>query len=247
MANNIKQGPNLFFIIFLLIMLSIWLRIPLIMFAAIAYVIYRFANPGTRQNRSRRRDRSRGRSYEAPRQRRRATDFDRTRKSSGRRSPERPAPKPRPRNNPFKKSGKEKFEEYDYGGAIEDFSKALETNPEDIAVHFNIACAYSLTEQKENSFHHLSEAVRLGFSDVEKINNHEALAYIRIQPEFEEFSGNGYRWPLSSKEKTQQENPVTEVSTEKDLLEQLQQLASLRERGLLTQEEYEIQKQRLLR
>ena len=55
-------------------------------------------------------------------------------------------PRPRKRPNPYKKSGVEKYKEYEYEGAIEDFKKALEIDPKDIPTHFNIACAYSLTE-----------------------------------------------------------------------------------------------------
>ena len=73
------------------------------------------------------------------------------------------------KSEPYKNSGIKKFKDYDYEGAIEDFSKALEINEKDIATHFNIACAYSLTEQKDKSFFHLSEAVKNGFNDIEKI------------------------------------------------------------------------------
>jgi len=41
-----------------------------------------------------------------------------------RRAPQRRTPPPPPDNSKFKKSGVEKYKEYDYKGAIEDFQKA---------------------------------------------------------------------------------------------------------------------------
>ena len=91
------------------------------------------------------------------------------------------------RSNPFKKSGLAKYKEFDLDGAIDDFKKGLEINNEDIALHFNIACAYSLSEKKELAYHHINTAVKLGFKDYERIMSHDDLAYVRIQPEFEKF------------------------------------------------------------
>ncbi|MEO0338202.1 MAG: TM2 domain-containing protein, partial [Bacteroidota bacterium] len=65
----------------------------------------------------------------------------------------------KPRHNPYKASGIEKYKDYDYGGAIEDFAKALEIDERDIATHFNIACAYSINENVERAFYHLDRAV----------------------------------------------------------------------------------------
>jgi tetratricopeptide (TPR) repeat protein len=143
-----------------------------------------------------------------------------------------------PKNNPFRSSGLQKFKDFDYVGAIEDFTKALQINNEDIAVHFNLACAYSLTEQKDKSFYHLDRAVALGFKDFEKIKTHDALAYIRIQDEFESFEKNNFR--LGGNTSAQRSGGDTV------LLEQLAKLAELREKGLLTEEEFAFQKKKLL-
>ena len=199
--------------------------------------------------------------YSYPDYRRRDTDFERRQRPyreervNRRRYEERPNRRPAPqrhrkpaatpkppsptRRNPFKASGVEKFKDYDYEGAIEDFQKSLEINPKDLATHFNIACAYSLTEQADQAFYHLDQAVQNGYRDFEKINTHDALAYVRIQDEFEVFVENGYR--LESQANSSKSSDVSN-----DLLEQLRQLGELRERGLLTNDEFEIQKKRLL-
>jgi len=144
------------------------------------------------------------------------------------------------RKNPLKNSGLAKFKEYDYDGAIEDFQKALTISPDDIAIHFNLSAAYSLTENPESSFFHLDKAVKLGFKDYDKIATHDALAFLRIQPEFEAFQQNGYRLRASAIKK---KNPGLDAG----LLEQLNRLQDLRERGVLTEAEFEAQKGKLLK
>lgn len=186
----------------------------------------------------------------APVERRRSTDFERTR--YGRQAPT-PTTAKRPmaaqpvkrqtasRPNPYKKSGIEKFKEYDYAGAIEDFEKSLEIAPQDIATHFNLACAYSLVENAEQSFYHLDRAVVFGFKDFQKIKEHHSLAYLRIQKEFDSFEENGFR--------LKQNAPSAEgdlLSTQPDLLDQLKKLGELREKGMLTEQEFADQKKKLL-
>ena len=153
--------------------------------------------------------------------------------------------------NPYKQTGIKKFREFDYSGAIEDFEKALSYNPGDIAVHFNLACAYSLSEDAEKSLHHLSKAVENGFNDFEKIKSHEALAFVRVRKEFETFEANGFRLEPENLAIEEGENEGgllnTEVPRSDDLLQQLKKLGELREKGLLSQEEFEKQKKKLLR
>ena len=141
------------------------------------------------------------------------------------------------KKNPYKTSGIAKYKEYDYDGSIEDFKKALSINNRDIAVHFNLACAYSLTEQVDQSFFHLSKAVENGFDDFPKIKSHDALAYLRIQPQFETFAKNNYRL-IGDKAQTGGEN--------QSLLNQLKSLGELKEKGLLTEEEFQIEKRKLM-
>lgn len=162
------------------------------------------------------------------------------------------APKPvaAPKNNPHLKEGKAKFIDYDYEGAIIDFNKALKIDPKNIAVHFNLACAHSLMEHKDKAFYHLDRAVALGFDDTEVIKNRDHLAFLRIQPEFLPFEANGFR--LSKQLTTPQENLLDKPApprqaAQPDLLDQLQKLAKLKEKGLLTEEEFKVQKEKLLR
>ena len=122
-----------------------------------------------------------------------------------------------------------------------------------MAVHFNIACAYSLNEQVDKAFYHLDRAVALGFNDFKRIKEHDALAYIRIQDQFDEFEQNGFRLikQLDAPKENLLDTPLelsdnASANESADLLEQLQKLGELREKGLLTEEEFAAQKKRLL-
>ncbi len=151
--------------------------------------------------------------------------------------------------NPYKTSGIKKYKDFDLEGAIEDFEKGLEIHPKDIALHFNLACAYSLTEQVDKAYTHLDRAVALGFTDYEKIRTHDDLAFVRIQERWDEFQENNFQLPSSA---TPSPPPETETQNEKpieddQLLAQLKRLSELRERGLLSEQEFIIEKKKLTR
>ena len=197
-------------------------------------------------------ERARDRYRERRRTRRERPDFER----KPARDVQRPRSKPKPTQrqkiaavSPYKASGIKKFKDYDYVGAIKDFKKVLEVNPRDIAIHFNIACAYSLVENAEKAFEHLDKAVSFGFSDFDRILNHDALAYIRVQEEFETFEKNKFQ--LTQRLEAPKEN-LLDIKKEQnptisgDLLEQLNKLGELRKKGLLTEDEFAVQKKKLL-
>ncbi len=180
-----------------------------------------------------------------PPRRREAPDFTRAK-------PQQLAQREVRKANPHKAEGIRKFKDYDYDGAIEEFRKALEIEPNDIATHFNLACAYSINERPEQSFEMLDKAVALGFDDFERIKNHESLAYLRIQPKFEDFEARGFRLtddpaPLEAVAVNPAEETEELPGDEDNLLEQLKKLGELKEKGLLSEEEFDAQKKKLLR
>ena len=129
-------------------------------------------------------------------------------------------------------SGIKKYKEYDYDSAIEDFGKALAIEPRNVAVHWNLTCLYSLTEQKELAFYHLQKAVEFGFRDYDKVKSHDALAYLRVQPEFEAFARNGFKLP--------------EDMEHSEILQQLKDISTRREQGLLSEKEFADMSRRIL-
>lgn len=220
-----------------------------------------------RSNRSNRRNQRGNARYETRSQGRRYPPRDnyagQSRKSgyeSRRESYRKPPPRApqkttrRPRENPFKKTGISKYKDYDLEGAIEDFNKGIELDPADMALHFNLACAYSLTEKTDKSFYHISKAVENGFKDFEKIKTHDDLAFLRIQKGFEEFQKNGYRQsklsniPVAGEPQTEATKSIPPQILEDDiLLSQLQKLSELRNKGLLSEKEYSVEKEKLMR
>lgn len=156
------------------------------------------------------------------------------------------------KSNPFKKSGIAKYKEFDLDGAIADFEQGLAISEGDVALHWNITAAYSLTEKKDKAFFHLNRAVELGFIDFEKIQTHDDLAFLRIQPEFDDFKANGYklgaRQAQQSRESKRLDAPEqTENLTDDILLSQLNKLAELRKKGLLSEQEFVTERKKLLR
>lgn len=187
-------------------------------------------------------DRDFDKKYNGGRQSRREDRRSGRRNSRQRTSPV--ANNSRQRANPFKKSGIRKYKEYDLEDAIIDFNKGLEIEPNDVALHFNIACAYSLTEQKDLGYTHLGRAVELGFKDFEKIQTHDDLAFLRIQPDFEDFKTKGFR--LGSAAAAEGTSAVPEVKDDR-LLAQLNKLKELREKGIISETDYSLETKKILR
>ena len=172
---------------------------------------------------------------------------------------EEPAPHYQVRTDPgraARERGVQYFRDYDYRRAIEHFQQALGQNARDVASHFNIACAYSVEEEADRAFYHLDRAVALGFDDFERIRSHDSLAFLRIQQAYPQFARNNFRLATAAPqpppayddpiaEQPEPENPA-QAPIRDELLDQLQRLAALREKGLLTEIEFATQKRRLL-
>lgn len=159
------------------------------------------------------------------------------------------APAP-PAYQDYKRSGIKNFREYRFEEAAEDFELALERSPGDPTLHFNLACTYSMLKDAENGFFHLEQAVECGFNKPEKIHQHDALAFLRGLPTFQPFANNGYRRPAAQlpppgpnilEEAAKPAKPAAA-----NILDQIAELGKLMELGILTEEEFTRQKQKLL-
>jgi len=199
-------------------------------------------NKGTQQQQQRRRRTTSTRNNRRANPREQQYETRRSRKSPYQKMPRNIAVPKAAKKNPFKITGIKKSKEYEFDEAIEDFKKAIEMSPRDVSLHFNLACAYSQTEQADKALYHLSKATAFGFKDFEKIKTHDDLAYVRIQEEFEAFEQNGFRIA-----ETQKKAIAEEVEKEDDvLLEQLKRLVALREKGLITEKEYAEARRKLM-
>ncbi len=147
----------------------------------------------------------------------------------------------------FRTKGINAYRNYDYQMAIRHFERALQFKTEDPAIHFNLACCHSMLEDEEAAFKYLDNAVKYGFDDFDKIHTHPALAYLRTLEDFDLFVANDYespQLPLSSFPPNPKEQK--EIDKSEALLEQLRELANLRDKGILTDDEYAEQKRRMI-
>ncbi len=87
----------------------------------------------------------------------------------------------------IKKRGLEELNEFQLQDAVREFKKALTIKEDDGEIHFYIACALSILEEKEQGYIHLKRALQLGLKGKDRLFSEDKLAYLRIQPEFEEF------------------------------------------------------------
>lgn len=93
----------------------------------------------------------------------------------------------------FKDKGKNKLKLFDLDDALKEFQKAAEINPLDPEVYFHMACVYSLKEDPVNGFKCLKKSIENQLTNSEEILTHDMLAYLRIQPGFEEFRNSGFK------------------------------------------------------
>jgi hypothetical protein len=130
-------------------------------------------------------------------------------------------------------SGDSKFSSGDMDGALSDYKKILMRQPNAPTTHFKIACIYSVKSNSEKSFDHLSKAVQIGFTDFQRILSTKELTFLREQQEFHKFAENGYKFDVPS-------------DIENDMISKLERLSQLKEKGILTQKEFEEQKKKIL-
>lgn len=162
----------------------------------------------------------------------------------------------------LKTRGIEKFKDFDIEGSVQEFKRILEIDPHHIAANFNLACAYSQLEKPQKAMAHISRAVKSGFDDFERIRKHGKLAYARIQPEWEDFEKNGFLFDsideavsretnedqqvsTNLEEKTEERDGITEEE-KTDLLEHLNILKQQREKGIISETEFELERRKLM-
>lgn len=140
----------------------------------------------------------------------------------------------------FRDKGLKLYHNYDFDKAIIELRKAVNINPKDAESHFVLACIYSIIEKTDNSFFHLEKAIESGYTNLEEIQNHDHLSYLRTQDKFKEFSNNGYKLLRSNLISPASPNINTSI------IDQIEKLAQLRDKGAITDVEFQNQKSKLL-
>lgn len=151
-----------------------------------------------------------------------------------------------PKSNPYKDEGTRLYKEYDFKGAIKNYQQSLRISPNDPIVHFNLACLYSLMEEPPHAYMHLSKAVESGFVMYDKIKSHDHLAYLRTQPDFDTFVANGYKIGNAPAQLASRLSDEIDLMSD-EIIQKLEKLGDLRDKGILTDAEFQKQKVKLLR
>jgi hypothetical protein len=144
----------------------------------------------------------------------------------------------------YKSLGINKYRELDFAGAAHSFLESIEKFGESPQVHFNLACCYSMLNDAEMTYLHLEKAVSNGLDNTEKIHEHKALAFIRQDEKFSSFVKNNYKRTIDD---LPNENAKNETEEEKlDLYGSLLKLGDLKEKGIINEEEFNLQKKKIL-
>ena len=172
----------------------------------------------------------------------------------------------------LKAEGIRYYRSADYDLAIEAFLEAAAADVSDPGTHFNLACSYAQLGQYPEAMRHLELSVTFGLPKPQRIEKHPALAAMRKTAAFENFRGNNYRRLNLLEAEPAGAEPLSELQTETappvadpepaavepaaayedapapgpDLLEQITRLRELHDAGILTQGEYQKQKEKLL-
>ena len=153
----------------------------------------------------------------------------------------------------------------DYDLAIEAFQDAIDLDLGDAGTHFNLACSYAQLGQYGEALRHLEHSVTFGLPKPERIEKHPALAGLRKQAAYRTFRSNNFRrlnlieltapGPKATEEEVLEDfntPPPADVPRDAkgtmsvDLLEQITRLRELHDAGVLTQQEYQRQKEKLM-
>jgi hypothetical protein len=103
------------------------------------------------------------------------------------------------------------------------------------AIQFDAACFFSLIEDKEKAYNHLSKAIIYGYKDFKNIQNEPDLKWLRHQNDYKSFVDNGYTFKNTN-----------EASISKNYIDELRELAKLKEEGIITEKEFEELKAKIL-
>lgn len=141
------------------------------------------------------------------------------------------------------------YEQKDFASAIGILRRMIDLSPKDSQIYFNLACCLSLSENKEG-LEALSKAVEYGYTNIEKVKSYQALAWLRELPEYDGFLKNGFKYTASestsSAAKSEPVNTSNDGVINDQVIAQLEKLGKLKEQGLITDEEFQQQKKKIL-
>ena len=162
-------------------------------------------------------------------------------------------------------SAKTAYEAYDYQAAAERYEQALDLDLGDGESRVLAARCYSLLEDAPSAYRHLERAVALRAENLSLVQSDPDFAWLRTQPDFALRRTSGFAAGSANASggasavngeavvdghrngATSLTPPPLPASNGGNLLDDLERLARLRERGILNEVEFAREKARLLR
>jgi len=147
----------------------------------------------------------------------------------------------------YNRSGLKLYNSGKYRDAINNFNAGLKYHPRHTLILFNLALCYSQIKNKEKSFYYLQESIDSGFSNYTQIETGAGFEFLRQQSDFDQFMNkiNNFNEEEESTE-IRDQNIEQGGSQSIDRITLLEKLASLKERGLLTDEEFSFEKNKII-
>ena len=134
------------------------------------------------------------------------------------------------------KQGNKFWRKGEIENAIEKYKEALKYTDKAPYTNYKLAKLYSLKKESTKSLNYLSNSIKDGYKNFDKINSDKELEFLRETPAYKVFVTNKYRLnPVQSETKRQLSN-----------VQQLEKLNSLFEKGVINKEEFEIEKKNIL-
>lgn len=137
------------------------------------------------------------------------------------------------------------FDRGKYQEAVVWFDRVLDQDDENIDAHYYLASCFSLLHDEENAYIHLGLAVKYGFRDFDRIDKDINLYFLKTRPGFSGFVDNGYRLVEALPEP--KPDLLQTDRFDPSILEKIELLGDQLEKGELTQEEFQLKKERILR
>lgn len=119
--------------------------------------------------------------------------------------------------------------------AIQKYKSALTYSDKAPYTNFKLAKLFSLKQDTSKSLNHLAKAIQQGFKNFEEINHDKELTYLRSTKNYKQFLDNGYKMTIQP-----------EVTKSLSRIEELEKLNALFEKGILTKDEFENEKKKIL-
>lgn len=117
-----------------------------------------------------------------------------------------------------------------YGDAIDNYLKVTEMPGNSPNTHFKLAKIYAIQENTDLAMKHLNSAFEQGFKSFSSLQDSD-LSYLRNQEEYKQFVGNGY--------KLRNYNELEKIDA-------LEKLARLHKEGVISDDEFNDKKSKLL-